>query len=123
MQYFEWSSFYNLFIINFEECDKDKNHKLTMEEFKECFGNETIFGNTTKYNEDLSIDKEVFTNQLFKILDLRQNSSLNLYDYLLLRRTNYAYNMCLMQDSEFNYKNFPIAIHLALNKMYIFKLK
>ena len=119
LQSYEWTSFFKLFIVNFEGCDKDKNHRLDINEFKDCLNNETIFGNTMKYNDNLIPDKEVFTNQLFKMLDFRENSSINLYEYIVLRRTNYAYNMCLKQDGEFNYKNFPIAIHLTVKTMYV----
>ena len=72
----------------------------------------------TKYNEKLISDKDVFSNQLFKMLDLKMKLSLNLYEYVELRKSNFAYNVCLKQDEEFSYKNFPVAIHMVIKGMY-----
>jgi hypothetical protein len=119
LQYYEWKSFRELFITNFEGCDKDKNHLLNADEFKACLGNETVFGNTTKYNDQLAPDKDPFTSQLMKSLDFKQNQSLNFYEYLILRRTSYSYGKCAQQDGDFTFKNFPIATHLALKRVYI----
>ena len=116
VQYIEWRSFYTLFLENFQNCDKDKNHLLNFDEFKDCLS-ESTFEDATKEDNSHTSDKEVFSWTALKSLDFKQNQSINIYQYLLLRSDNYAYSKCIKQDESFFYKNFPVAVHLSVRKM------
>lgn len=103
--------------MNFEGCDKDKNHLLNGDELKDCISNETVFGNTTKYNDQLAENKDANNNELLKSLDFHLNQSLNFFQYLLLRKASYAFGKCVVQDGELNFKNYPVAEHLAIKRL------
>jgi hypothetical protein len=71
-----------------------------------------------EFNSGLSHTQDKNSNLYQNILDafdLQMNGDLNFFNYIQLRNFNNAYDICLLKDKQFSFKNFPVAIHM-INK-------
>jgi hypothetical protein len=62
-----------------------------------------------------SMDK--FNSKVFQAFDLDQDGFLNLYDYIMLRNFNNAYDILLAKESKIYFYNFGIAMHIINKNM------
>ncbi len=108
----EWKNFFELFVSPFNECDKDSNKLLKIDEVTECIKSGDKFSNVITFHSQWITNMDNFYLKVFNAFDVDRDNQLNLYDYVMLRNYNNAYDILLAKESKIYYNNFEIGIHL-----------
>jgi hypothetical protein len=110
----EWYDFSGLFLKTFIECDKDSNFMLNITEFEPCLTSDSKFSKMLEFNNKIATFN---ISLILSAFDLDMDGQLNFYDYLMLRNFNNAYDICLVKEGKFYFKNFPVAMHIVLKNL------
>ena len=90
VQYAEWTNFYKLFVLPFEQCNKEKKeYTLNEKDFGECLNSSQLDSFRDSYN-DLGKAAGILIN----MLDRSNQKSINLLNYIFLRKANLAWKQC-----------------------------
>lgn len=90
IQYAEWTNFYKLFVVPFEECNKEKKeYTLSEKDLSECLNSTQLDSFGAPYN-----DLNKVASILIAILDRTKQKSINLLNYVFLRKVNLAWKSC-----------------------------
>jgi len=111
-------SFLQLFLQNYETCDKDKDNVLNQSEFSDCINKDPYLAKITLPMKDPSSpvdfsDPKAFSRELFDLLDERRLSYLNLVDYMKLRLFIYSWKICNVNGPIIDEVGFECAIDIA----------
>lgn len=92
----EWQDFYNNFIAVFEQADVDKDGLLNQDEVQETYADLQGFESAIKESKDSQ-----YLTKILETLTSRTTTtmgvgilSLNLNEYIFLRRSGIAWQMC-----------------------------
>jgi hypothetical protein len=111
-------SFLQLFLQNYETCDKDKDNVLNQSEFSDCITKDPYLSKITLPIKDPSSpvdfsDPKAFSKELFDLLDERRLSYLNLVDYMKLRLFIFSWRTCNVNGPIIDEVGFECAIDIA----------
>ncbi len=116
INYEEWTDFTNVFLNDFKKCDKDNDLYISADEINDCLSIDK-FKRMMEFNKNFTDD----TLQQTVLQSLSLNGDvINLYEYIQLRNYNNAYDICLMKENKFYYKNFAVAVKMVIHNLYVF---
>lgn len=106
----EWDLFSSLYIFPFEACDRDHDYLLNAHEFADCFDKDPKSRFVIFRRRDYPSRHE----QMMWAVTTRAKPLLNIYDYIFIRRSLFAWKNC-MSNAKFIAKNqFRCAVRTAL---------
>lgn len=109
---------YNLFIVNFNKCDKDKDLLINAKEFNDCMKNDPYLSliqapdKLYTTNPDYVLNPTAFASNLFLFADTYDKSGLNFYDYVILRLITFAWRKCSVNAPFIDETSFECAIDI-----------
>jgi hypothetical protein len=112
IQGYEWDDFYSLFITPFIKCDTNNDLFLSISEGKICIEKGEKFKNLISYTTQITDDIQSFLERIVNTFDLDRDGKLNLYDYVILRNFNNAYDILLVKEQKLYFKNFEVGLHM-----------
>jgi hypothetical protein len=110
----EWEGFVNIFIVSFEACDKNADYLLSEEEFKNCFQGDPI-SKLIKFRQQYEDNKY---SLLISSISTSGKASLNIFDYLLLRRAMHAWKECHATPNFIRQVDFECAVRIVIPLQY-----
>lgn len=118
----DFRSSYNLFVYNFDKCDKNKNHLLDLPEFTNCLKYDPYLSLIqmpnklyASYVNNTYTNKTGFASILFSFMDNHDRGSLNLYDYVMLRLFAFAWRKCSVNGPFIDATSFECAVDIISN--------
>lgn len=112
IQGYEWDDFYSLFITPFIKCDTNADLFLNISEGTNCIKEGEKFRNLVAFSSGLTDDIQSFLVRIINTFDLDRDGKLNLYDYVILRNFNNAYDILLVKEQKLYFKNFEVGLHM-----------
>jgi hypothetical protein len=111
-------SYIQLFLNNYESCDRDKDNVLIQTEFVACFSTDPFLAKITLPPKDLNnpidfSDSSKFYATLFDILNERRLNYLNFVDYMKLRLFLFSIQKCSISSGFLDEVGFECAIEIA----------
>lgn len=114
----DFRSAYNLFIKNFNACDKDKDNFINPSEFINCMKNDPYLSLIMPTEKLYANDQNntatplSFYQNLFLFVDNYDKHALNLYDYVLLRLIAFSWRKCSVNGPFMDESSFECAINI-----------
>ena len=106
----EWDLFTSLYVFPFEACDRDHDYLLNAQEFADCFEKDPKSRSVIFRRRDFNTRHE----QIMWAITTRSKPLLNIYDYIFVRRSLFAWKNC-QSNSKYMAKNhFRCALRTAL---------
>lgn len=110
----EWDAFSSLFILPFEACDTNANYLLDPEEFKACFDADP----RTKLVQFRRRYEDTKHKLIMDTVSTRGNSEINFSDYLIIRRSLFAWQMCHSNSKYIAISAFRCSLKTAIPNKY-----
>lgn len=107
---------YNLFVANFNKCDKDKDLLLNSQEFAECMKSDPFLSliqvpdKLYTTNNEYIANATAFANHLFLFADNYDKHGLNFYDYVVMRLMALSWRKCSVNGPFIDETSFECAI-------------
>ena len=107
---------YNLFVANFNKCDKDKDLLLNANEFSNCMKSDPYLSLIQAPDKLYTTNKEyisnatAFANNLFLFADNYDKRGLNFYDYVVMRLMALSWRKCSVNGPFIDENSFECAI-------------
>lgn len=107
---------YNLFIANFNKCDKDKDLLLNSKEFADCMKTDPYLSliqapdRLYTTNKEFTTNATAFANNLFMFADNYDKRGLNFYDYVVMRLMALSWRKCSVNNPFIDESSFECAI-------------
>ncbi len=114
----DFRSAYNLFVVNFNKCDADKDLLINKKEFVQCMENDpylSLIQSPDKLyttNADFIKKPKSFASNLFMFADSYDKGGLNFYDYVILRLIAFSWRKCSVNAPFIDETTFECAIDI-----------
>ncbi len=112
----DFRSAYNLFVANFNKCDKDKDQYLNSKEFAACMKSDPYLSLIQAPDRLYTTNKEyisnatAFANHLFLFADNYDKRGLNFYDYVVMRLMAVSWRKCSVNGPFIDEHSFECAV-------------
>lgn len=116
----EFDDFKTLYILPFEACDSDKKMLLNESQFKACFEADPKRKHITfrrRYEQSGNTAKMIMDT-----LSTRGATLINIFDYILYRRSMYSWTRCQSSGKYIAKSHFKCAISMFIPNKYLTKL-
>lgn len=107
-------SFFEIFISDYEKCDRDKNNVLDIKEFRECMNSDVYLSQiippvpvTGNYTSE-----KFFYGTLFSLLDDRNQEYINFVGYIKMRLAAFSWKECMIFAPYIDEVGFECAIEI-----------
>jgi len=114
----DFRSAYNLFVLYFDKCDKDKDFLLSSQEFIDCMKNDPFLNliqapdRLYTTNSEFILNATSFASNLFIYADNFDKNGLNLYDYVVMRLMAFAWRKCSVNSPFIDEASFECAVNI-----------